>query len=309
MLSLCFTLQNENLEDLVRQIASQTELPDEVVIVDSGKKAWAGHKKEIVCQKLNIKYLWKKCLRGEGRNLAAKVATHENIMFLDAGSVFDKNAVKEMSKSMKSKKSEIIAGRYASHVKNFKEYIFATFLNKDLSKKDVFYPSARIFGIKKKIFLKLKGFNEKMTSAEDTEFFKRAADHGFKIEKNLESLVFWNLPNYKSYILKIFTYAVGDAQSEIWWDPRKGLGTHNIKHLLTLVRWLILFGALFSGFYYLFGLLTFVYFASVAVKHQLHFEKFAESKPFFVLKNIAFYVIIKLSTDLFDIFGFIKGFF
>jgi hypothetical protein len=309
MITLCLTLKNENIEQLIHQIAAQTLLPDEIIIIDSSEKSWENRKYNKIFQNLNIKYIGLHCSRSEGRNKAANLSTSENLLFIDGGCTFHKNAVSAMKICLSRKASEIVGGRYLSQTKNFTEYLFAKFLNMDLSKSSTIYPSARIFGIKKKIFNKLKGFNEKLLVAEDTEFFKRALDQGVKIEKCLSSVVFWNLPNLKEYFIKIFSYAEGDAKSEIWWDSRKKFGTHNIKHLLTLFRWMIICVLIFTGFYHVALLLIFVYLYTVSIKHQIDFLEFSSNNLFVMIKNVIVYVIIKIATDWAAMTGFIKGFF
>lgn len=309
MVSFCLTIKNEPLLPLIRQIAEQSQLPDETIIVDSGRACWQHPKKNEIFKKLNIKYLFLKCSRSKGRNKAASSASHENLVFADAGSVFDKNLIKALSFSLNLKNAEVIAGRYKSVPTNFKEYLFAKFLNKDLSRSDTFYPSARIFGIKKKVFLDLKGFNENLVHAEDTEFFKRAVDHGYTITKNVKAVVFWQLPNLKEYFKKLFSYARGDFENSIWWDPRKKLETHNIKHLLTIFRWVLLFALFVFGFGWISTIFLGVYLLSSAVKNKINFKEFAGNNPLKIIINVVTFIFLKILTDFSVMTGFLTGIF
>jgi hypothetical protein len=309
MLSLCITLKNENVESFIQMLALQTKWPDETIIVDASAKNWKNPLKNAILKKLNIHYLSYESTRGEGRNKAVQLAAHENLMFLDGGCDLDRNAIREMTASLNQKDSEIIAGRYLSTPRNFHEYVFSLFLNIDLLNKDFYYPSARIFGIKKKIFLKIGGFKAKLKTAEDTEFFKRAISKKFNIVNCAKCVVEWQLPSFRNYFAKILNYARGDAQSEIWWDEKKKFATHNLKHLLALTRWCLLIGLLYLGFYRTSGFLLIVYLYAVGVKHGIDFRKFSNNNFFTVLKNVLLYAIIKIGTDFAAISGFLLGFF
>jgi len=308
MISLCLTIKNEKVLPVIREVVKQTKLPDETVIIISGKKTAEKIDKNIL-KKLNIKLVFHESNRSGGRNAAANYATHENLIFIDSGCVLDKNLVRTMSSSLEAKNAEIIAGRYQSIANNFQEYLFSKFMNRDISDKKVFYPSARIFGIKKRIFASLNGFRADLDTAEDTEFFKRVLDEGYSIQKNTKAIVTWRLPSLRKYLRKIFTYARGDAESDIWWDKRKKLGTHNIKHTLTLMRWSALFMLIFLGFTHFADFLLLIYLSSSALKNKIDYSQFADKNILKIGFNLITYVIIKILTDFAALSGFVVGMF
>lgn len=307
MTSLCLTTNEGNVDKFLIEIVNQKQKPNEIVIIDSSVSPWQKNKN--VIKKIKIKYFYKKCNISQGRNIAAKYASFNNLIFIDSGCVLDKNLIYEMEKSLGKRQSQIIAGRYISRQKNFKEYIFAKFLNKDISNSKTIYPSARVFGIKKSLFFKLKGFNENLSTAEDTEFFKRALDSGIKIEKNEKAIVLWKLPKTFEFFKKIFYYAKGDAESEIWWDKRKKFQTHNIKNLLTLTRWLVIFLLVYFKYTKIAVLFFLIYFAAVALKNDINFALHSKNSKIRIIINIGIYVIIKTLTDLTVSFGFLAGLF
>jgi hypothetical protein len=151
------------------------------------------------------------------------------------------------------------------------------------------------------------GFNESLETAEDLEFFTRAANTKQKITLCEEAVVFWKLPTWTQYFSKIFAYARGDAQSRIWWDRRKKLQTHNIKLMLAIGRYGVLGALFFFGFRVLAFAFWVVYLIAVAERAKIDFTKFAKRSGVLILGNIASYVIIKTLTDLAAICGFIAG--
>lgn len=296
MISLCITIKNENIAGLLKQIGAQSVLPDEIVVVDAGETKNTNYKNK----KLN--YICTRGNRSAGRNLAAKNAKYDTLVFLDAGCKLSVNWFSEIKNSILKKDAQIIAGKYISNPCTFTEYLEDKFLNVP-----DFYPSARNFAIKKRIFEKLHGFNERLNTAEDLEFFTRTARAKCKIEKNDNAILIWELPKLRQYLLKIFNYARGDAQSRIWWDRRKKINTHNIKLLLNLARYGILLALVIFGYSLIALLFLMVYLVAVAWRGKLDFKKHAHANLLFVLRNLIVYVIVKILTDLASIAGFLTG--
>jgi len=48
---------------------------------------------------------------------------------------------------------------------------------------------------------------------------------------------------------KFYFYALGDAQTGIWWHPGKKIFTHNVKIITIYLRYLILFTLAFVGIF------------------------------------------------------------
>lgn len=305
-ISVCLTVKNEDIDEILKQLILQSDLPTEIVIVDASSKNWFTETKKKAYARYNIKYIKKLGNRSVGRNLAANKATSDNLLFIDAGCELHLDLIKNISLSLLTPTREIVAGSYSSRVFTFQEYIFAKFLNRSISDKN-FYPSARNFGIKKKVFMALHGFNESLDTAEDLEFFKRALDSGFKITKNKNATLYWNLPSFKEYVFKIFHYAFGDAKSRIFWDTRKKLATHNIKHILTISRWLVLLILTLFGYIYVAVFLFVLYVLSTAIKHKIDFSKFNFNFILLDFINFLEFVLIKVVTDFSVMLGFISG--
>ncbi len=300
--AVCLTVKNEDIEKMVKLLDRQTVKADEIVIVDAGDGNLFLHKK------IKVNHIQKVCNRSEGRNLCAKEATSENLVFLDAGCVPEKNWLEEMKKEMAKRGAQIVAGNYQSKKQNFADYLIARFLNRAISDDNFIYPSARNFAIKKSIFLRLHGFKEELNEAEDLEFFKRAVDRGFKIEKAKNALVWWKLPGKWDFLKKIFFYTKGDVKSGIWWDSREKLKTHNIRHALMVVRYAVLI-AIAARYLFLFPFFLGVYLIAVTVKYRIDFNKFANENLLFIVDNIFTFILIKLLTDVVTIGGFLGGLF
>lgn len=296
MVSLCLTVKNENIPGILKQLAKQSELPDEIVLVDAGEMKHGDYKNK----KLN--YIYQKCNRSEGRNLAAQKAQYENLVFLDGGCSPKPNWLAEIKSSISRHNVQVVAGEYVSPTNSFFEYLEDKFLNVVDN-----YPSARNFAIKKKLFEKLDGFSEKLNTAEDLEFFTRLVNRGYKIEKNARAVVIWKLPGRSQYLAKIFNYAAGDAKSGVWWDPRKKWRTHNVRHLINTLKFAVFLFLLLKQLYLFFVVFFMVYVLATAAKNRINFWEFAGNNYLRRLRNVVEFVMIKTLTDIFSVFGFIFG--
>ena len=56
--------------------------------------------------------------------------------------------------------------------------------------------------------------------------------------------------NIKKFFKKIYSYALGDLKSGIWWHKQKKFKTHNIKALTVLFRYLVLSTMFYINFNY-----------------------------------------------------------
>lgn len=143
----------------LKSLINQTELPNEILVIDGASK----DKTKEICKKFKnplIKFVTnpKKQTTGSNRNLGAKIALSENLVFLDSDCIADKNLVKHYKKAFK--KYSCIAGNVKPYNKKkvaqliyIIEYLF---LKKNLKRNRVIGPFFWVmnFGIKKKNFIK-----------------------------------------------------------------------------------------------------------------------------------------------------------
>jgi glycosyltransferase involved in cell wall biosynthesis len=243
--SVVITVFNEegNVAGLLKSLQSQTIKPDEIVIVDGGSK---DKTVEIIrhFQKKNkrIKLLVERCSRAKGRNLGVDITRNEIVVLTDAGCIVHRNWFERITKPFVNKEVDVVAGFYKMTGKTAFQKALSFFLGVLPSQFDVnFLPSTRSIAFKKKLWLRVGGFPEKLTdTAEDTVFNYKIVQSGANIARVKNATVEWGMPrSLKEAFNKMFLYAKGDAKTKIWWHPTKKLSSHNIKVLFVFVRYAI----------------------------------------------------------------------
>lgn len=243
--SVVITVFNEegSVSSLLNSLQSQTTKPDEIIIVDGGSR---DKTVEIVrhFQKKNkrIKFLVEKCSRAKGRNLGIDIARNELVVLTDAGCIVHKNWLERIVEPFENKEVDMVAGFYKMTGKTAFQKALSFFLGVLPSQFDVsFLPSTRSVAIKKKLWLKVGGFPEKLTdTAEDTMFNYKVIQSGANIARVKNAIVEWGMPRtLREAFNKMFYYAKGDAKSKIWWHPTKKLSSHNIKILFVFGRYVV----------------------------------------------------------------------
>ncbi len=244
-ISIVITVFNEekSITGLLNSLQSQTIKPDEIVIVDGGSK---DKTVEIIrhFQKKNkrIKLLVERCSRAKGRNLGVDIARNEIVVLTDAGCIVHRNWFERITKPFVNKEVDVVAGFYKMTGKTAFQKALSFFLGVLPSQFDVnFLPSARSIAFKKKLWLRVGGFPEKLTdTAEDTVFNYKIVQSGANIARVKNATVEWGMPrSLKEAFNKMFLYAKGDAKSKIWWHPTKKLASHNIRVLFVFARYAI----------------------------------------------------------------------
>jgi cellulose synthase/poly-beta-1,6-N-acetylglucosamine synthase-like glycosyltransferase len=255
--SVCITIFNESKEtvkSLLDALNSQTLKPDEIIMVDASASPISNQ-----FSNSNLQLLHRAGVsRAEGRNIAIKQARNEIIAITDAGCVPDRNWLYEIIKLFSptspkaTKGADVVSGGYRMIAENSfqqAESIFLGVKSSDMS--DGFMPSARSMAFTKTIWKKAGGFPEKLgNTAEDTLFNVELLKVGAKFVTAKKAIVDWYLPNnIRDFALKIYGYAKGDAESNIWWHPVKKWRTHNLKIMTVFARYvvgLLLFALIFQ---------------------------------------------------------------
>lgn len=112
----------------------------------------------------------------KARNLGAKVAKGSTLVFLDADTLLTKNSIEAMLNT----NAGVGTCKAKPDVNRLIAKVFLGFKNKFWW---VTWSNGIIF-CKKKIFDKINGFNENMIKKEDSNFIKRAKEHGpYKLAK------------------------------------------------------------------------------------------------------------------------------
>jgi glycosyltransferase involved in cell wall biosynthesis len=243
-ISICITVLNEetSVGILLDSLLSQTKRPDTIIIVDGGSTDGTI---EIIrhFQKKDsrIKLLIEKCSRARGRNLAVEIAKTDIVAMTDAGCIPQKNWLENLVAPFGTGRVDVSAGFYKMTGSSSFQRAESIFLGvKPRSFNMSFLPSTRSIAFTKEIWERVGGFPENLEgAAEDTVFNYKLLSMGAKISRMKNAVVEWGMPeSLNEFFWKIFTYAKGDAKSKIWFFPRNGPTSHNIKALSIVFRYL-----------------------------------------------------------------------
>lgn len=253
-ISAVITIFNEvsTMSSLLDSLLGQTHKADEIIIVDGGSTDGSGKIVEDYAKSHPaIKLIIKNGNIAQGRNEGIRSAQNEIIAIIDAGCVAHPDWLEKLVEPFRDLSVGLSAGFYQMISSNDLSKAAAPFLGITTRKFDgrTFIPSARSMAFRKSVWEKVGGFNEDMHKAgEDTLFNYEVVKNDITVVRVPEALVDWMVPNtWQEIAHKFFSYALGDAETNIWWHPTKRFKTHNIKILTIYGRYLLLLTFFFAG--------------------------------------------------------------
>ena len=196
--------EEKNIEKCLHALEIQT-IPKktyEIIVVDGGS---TDHTK-LIAERYSNKVLNENTSISFARNLGAKHAKGNVILFIDADVIISKNTLqnilevfekhKNVSAITSTFKEGIPHNNFFSQYQNINSIYFHEKLHKFC-----FLAFSSILAIRKNVFQKVGRFNIKMDSHEDLELGKRLVDNGFKIyfDKKIK------VKHLKFYSFKKFT--------------------------------------------------------------------------------------------------------
>lgn len=292
--SFITTIYNEaeTIERFLKSLSAQSQLPDEIIIVDGGSKDQTVsliQDFKFPNTKTKIKVIIKKGNRSVGRNEAIKHATGDIITCSDAGNILNKRWLENITSPFKDKTVDVVAGYYEGKAENtFQKCLIPYVLvMPDRIDSHNFLPATRSVAFKKSMWKKVGGFDEALSHNEDYAFARRLKKVGAKIVFAKEAIVYW-IPRstLKQTYIMFLRFAYGDAEA----------GLFRPKVLLIFVRYLLFLGLLtaflltknFSILYALFLIL-------------ILYLVWAISKNYLYVKNISAFYYLPLLQFIADV--------
>jgi glycosyltransferase involved in cell wall biosynthesis len=177
MLSIIIPTLNEekNLIKLLNSIKNQDSKDYEIIVADAGSK----DRTLEIARKHNCRIV-PGGLPAKGKNQGAEIAKGDLLFFLDADVVLPKNILGKILREFEKRKLKI-AGfcLLPSSKSKIAKSVFTIFYNVPIKILEKILPHATMgILIEKKLFQELKGFNEKITLAEDHDLTRRAGKLG-----------------------------------------------------------------------------------------------------------------------------------
>lgn len=225
MISLIATVFNEqdNIERWLDSLLAQSEIPDEIVIVDGGSrdKTWELLQKRSVADP-RLKVFQEKSNRSEGRNIAIAKASGDVIVATDAGCVYDKHWFEDLHAAMANNDAQFVGAAFGPSLK--KEdglllYLIATATTPapfEFTSRN-WLPSSRSVAFTKKIWEAVGGYPEWIPICEDIVFDLKILKKGVVTEYVRTPLVFWRPRlSLRAYIKQLFDYTRSDGHGKLW---------------------------------------------------------------------------------------------
>lgn len=187
------TLNEERyLPKLLKDVTNQTFKSFEVIVVDGYSEDKTTDKALSYKDQINITVIEsKKRNVSQQRNLGAKNSAGDWIIFVDSDSRLPKVFLQKLHDGVKKLNPGIFSCWCNPDSKSEADHAVANFINITFDFMRVLrYPTAlgALIGVKKKVFLKTKGFDEEMIYAEDGKFVRDCVATGatFKFFKEPE---------------------------------------------------------------------------------------------------------------------------
>lgn len=207
LVSVVITTKNEEkkIQNTLESLKNQTHKDIEVVVLDSESIDRTAE----IAAKLGAKVISQDTNIPEGRNLGAKHATSDILVFLDADTILQDNWIENSLNQIRANGYEMVVGvlrpREKSLKGNFTTYLWSNVLPKILH----MHPTGATFMVKKDLFERLGGFNENLAVLEDANFSKRAyKESEVLFDTNLKSYTSMRRFEKQGYVKTYLSYAI-----------------------------------------------------------------------------------------------------
>lgn len=180
--------REKTIEETLDSVSSMNYKKYEIIIVDGGSTDRTVSKiRKFMRKNKNIRlYVERGSSKGGARNLGAKKARGEILIFVDSDVIIPKNTITLILNSFEKERDSIaVVGIFSSDCKpqNFVSKYKNLHMHYTLVELPKYIDTlvGALFAIKKDVFMKTGGFNEKLPYVEDIEFGQRLSKMGYKI--------------------------------------------------------------------------------------------------------------------------------
>ncbi|MEE9323673.1 MAG: glycosyltransferase [Candidatus Aenigmarchaeota archaeon] len=198
MVSVIIPVYNgeKTIGECLSLLLKQTKKPEEIMVVDDGS---TDNTVEIVKKIKGVKLI-KQSHKGpaSARNLGAKKAKGDILLFTDADCIPHRDWVSEMARSFENKETVGVQGRYETNQKGliprFVQFEIEDRYDRMGKREHIDFIGSYSAGYRKQTFLKFGGFDESfpIASGEDPELSFKISKFGNKMVFNDKAIVYHN---------------------------------------------------------------------------------------------------------------------
>ena len=231
----------DEVDELLESLSNQTLKDFEVIIVEDGSTRNC----KDVCDKyadiLALHYYAKENSGpGQSRNYGAERASGDYLLILDSDVVLHEGYIQAVEDSLKETPAEAFGGPDAAHpsftpVQKAISYSMTSFfttggIRGGKTKLDKFYPRSFNMGIRRDVYLQLRGFS-KMRFGEDIDFSYRIVEAGYQPRLFPEAWV-WHKrrTDFRKFFRQVYNSGIARINLE-----KRHPGTMKLVHLLPTV--------------------------------------------------------------------------
>ena len=231
----------DEVDELLESLSNQTLKDFEVIIVEDGSTKTC----KDVCDKyadiLVLHYYAKENSGpGQSRNYGAERASGDYLLILDSDVVLHEGYIQAVEDSLKETPIEAFGGPDAAHpsftpVQKAISYSMTSFfttggIRGGKTKLDKFYPRSFNMGIRRDVYLQLRGFS-KMRFGEDIDFSYRIVEAGYQPRLFPEAWV-WHKrrTDFRKFFRQVYNSGIARINLE-----KRHPGTMKLVHLLPTV--------------------------------------------------------------------------
>jgi glycosyltransferase involved in cell wall biosynthesis len=236
-ISVVATVLNEanTLPHLLDSLATQTHLPDEVIVCDGGSTDATLSVLETYQAAHHLPLRFFQQLGGnisQGRNAAIEAATGDVIAVTDAGVRLSQNWLEKITAPFAEAGTEAVAGFFVSDPQTAFETAMGATVLPALREVDPtrFLPSSRSVAFRKRAWAEVGGYPEWLDYCEDLIFDLRIRDrYGPFVFAPQATVHFRPRPSLRAFFVQYYRYARGDGKAGLWRER------HLIRYLTYLV--------------------------------------------------------------------------
>ena len=290
--TIIVTVLNEErtLPSLFSALEKQTRKPDDVIIVDGGSTDQTHQLLSSWKPTFPFQWFEHKGNRSVGRNAAIFTAKSSIIAITDAGCAPTPEWLDRITKRLIANNCDVVSGYYTPQAQtNFEKGASAYMLvMPDHINQNLFLPATRSMALKKTIWEKAGGFDERLGDNEDYAFAKKLQYIGAKICFEKDAIVRWLPPKtWITFLTQVWRFAYGDCFA----------GIIRPKVMFIFLRWGVFIGLAMVVFP-LFLFVMFLYTFWTWAKNQKYLRSFS-----------AIYLLpcMQFATDLVVMVGSAQG--